>query len=845
MRRAQKRQAEDFLKVLEEAHEEIRAAIENRNYLGALGLLEDCQQGAITLGEMIEAAEGEGCAVILLLEKYCELVYQCHEKIMQGETGNGNKVYKLLRSYLRKIESSIKNDIKERTEAVFLPYKASMWDSLESVWKAADEDPDCDAYVIPIPYYDRKSDGSFGKMHYEGDQYPEYVPVTWYRDYDIEGRKPDMIFIHNPYDNTNFVTSVHPDFYSERLKQLTEKLIYIPYFILDEIEPDDQRAIGKMAHFCTCPGVLNADKVVVQSEGMRQIYINILTENTKEYGYTRKDWEDKILGFGSPKVDKVLNTKKECFKIPKDWLEVIEKPDGTWKKIIFYNTSVSALLQHDEKMLEKMKSVFGIFEENKDEVALLWRPHPLIKATIESMRPQLWAEYERIVEEYKEAGWGIYDDTADMDRAVVISDGYYGDVSSVVSLCRRVGSKAMIQRTDIDGRNDNGDLLCFEAFVRIDESTAYAASDEFNALFRVDIATGNCTYVRMFPNEKVGGKRLYTTAVLCNSEIYFVPCSADKIAVYNIVSEDFTMLEVKGVDSKKYPFYRSQRKFNGGILYESWIYIISCTYPGIIRIDIKTKKIEYFDEWISGEYMFRKSPYVDKNQFYIPSVINNFVLRFNMDTCEGKVYSVGKENCGCWSMCRLENDLWMAPKKVGPIIRWNPENNHVTQYYGYPKTFKGSDFMFTKIYVRQGKVYLLPACANMCLKVSPKDGSVFDSGILQLARGAVVYFLFEDRSAYYLKIVYGNKREFIRLDTKNNQTNKYSFRFTNNMESFYRDYLETVGNDGRLIREREYYGLRQFLCLDKKLMKNKSAIALFTDEDIGAEIFRKTKCDEW
>ena len=32
MRRAQKRQAEDFLKVLEEAHEEIRAAIENRNY---------------------------------------------------------------------------------------------------------------------------------------------------------------------------------------------------------------------------------------------------------------------------------------------------------------------------------------------------------------------------------------------------------------------------------------------------------------------------------------------------------------------------------------------------------------------------------------------------------------------------------------------------------------------------------------------------------------------------------------------------------------------------------------------------------------------------------------------
>jgi len=141
----------------------------------------------------------------------------------------------------------------------------------------------------------------------------------------------------------------------------------------------------------------------------------------------------------------VLNTRKEDLTIPEEWLRIIEKPDGSWKKIVFYNTSVGALLQHDEKMLEKMKSVFRVFEENKDEVALLWRPHPLIKATIESMRPKLWAEYERIVEEYKRAGWGIYDDSADIDRAVVVSDGYYGDGSSVIPLCQKAGLEIMIQ----------------------------------------------------------------------------------------------------------------------------------------------------------------------------------------------------------------------------------------------------------------------------------------------------------------------------------------------------------------------------------------------------------------
>ena len=128
---------------------------------------------------------------------------------------------------------------------------------------------------------------------------------------------------------------------------------------------------------------------------------------------------------------------------------IIEKPDGSWKKIIFYNTGVAALLKHDEKMLEKMKSVFKTFRECRDEVALLWRPHPLIKATIESMRPQLWQAYQEIVEQYKEEGWGIYDDTADMDRAVVLGDAYYGDGSSIVALYQMIGKPVMEQNVDI------------------------------------------------------------------------------------------------------------------------------------------------------------------------------------------------------------------------------------------------------------------------------------------------------------------------------------------------------------------------------------------------------------
>lgn len=169
---------------------------------------------------------------------------------MSGNQYNENKIYKVLKKQLLKVENSAKNDITVRKEAVFLPYKASMWDSLESVWKAADEDENCDAYVIPISYYDKNPDGSFREMHYEADQYPAYVPITRYDTYDFEKHRPDMIYIHNLYDKYNLVTSVHPFFYSDNLKKYTEKLIYIPYFVLDEIKPDEEEKIENMKHFC-------------------------------------------------------------------------------------------------------------------------------------------------------------------------------------------------------------------------------------------------------------------------------------------------------------------------------------------------------------------------------------------------------------------------------------------------------------------------------------------------------------------------------------------------------------------------------------------------------------------
>lgn len=449
MRKQQKEQIRECIQVLREAHGEISKYVKMHKPEISMDLLGQCQENAIKLGTLIEKEEGEGFVTIGLLEDYCESLYHVYEKISLEQVEHTNKLHKLLNKSLIQIENSVRDDIPVQLEVVFLSYKASMWDSLESIWRAADEDTACNAYVIPIPYYDRDADGNLDKIHYEGNDYPDDVPIVHYDSYSLEQNRPDMIFIHNPYDEYNRVTSVDPFFYSSNLKKFTEQLIYVPYFILEEVDPENEAMVEGIKHFCTVPGVINADKVIVQSEAMRKVYVDVMTEvSGKE---TKSYWENKILGLGSPKVDKAISMRKEDVTVPESWKNHMVSPDGHQKKVIFYNTSLNGILYHRDRMIEKMRYVFDIFKECRDEVALLWRPHPLMKATIDSMCPELSEAYETLVRRYCEEDIGIYDDSADMNRALAISDAYYGDHSSLVQLCKEAGIPVMIQNVEIRG----------------------------------------------------------------------------------------------------------------------------------------------------------------------------------------------------------------------------------------------------------------------------------------------------------------------------------------------------------------------------------------------------------
>ena len=105
MRKAQKKQAEEFVELLGQVHNEIKKAISAGNAEMAQELLGQCQQGAIELGNLVEKTEGEGFVTVSYLEKYCEIVYSIYQELGVSAEINAEKLCKHLNKELLSIAS--------------------------------------------------------------------------------------------------------------------------------------------------------------------------------------------------------------------------------------------------------------------------------------------------------------------------------------------------------------------------------------------------------------------------------------------------------------------------------------------------------------------------------------------------------------------------------------------------------------------------------------------------------------------------------------------------------------------------------------------------------------------
>ena len=301
------------------------------NWENCLLRISSCQEEAITFGNAIEEKKGEGTEAVSFLEKYCEALYHAYKRIEElskveerlsdeagyreerAEEKNGESVLhalpaglrkdserqlKKLGYYLKKMRSALEKEWKR--QIVFLPHRAKHLASLSPLIDALKESGDYDCKIIPIPYYDRLGDGSLSDMHYEGEDFPKEYEIGDYRSFNFAKELPDAIVINSPYDECNQVFTVDPFFYSKEMKKFTRNLVYIPYFVTDEIDQkseEDGKAFVNMDYYVTVPGVFHADLTIVQSKEMKKAYLAKISQFTNKE--VSKKMSKKISGAGS------------------------------------------------------------------------------------------------------------------------------------------------------------------------------------------------------------------------------------------------------------------------------------------------------------------------------------------------------------------------------------------------------------------------------------------------------------------------------------------------------------------------------------------------------------------
>jgi hypothetical protein len=457
---------------MENAHKTIDKVIDIYNAQQLYDMLQVMQESAIQIGNEVEQSEGENHPIVKKLETYCELVWLCSQEENRQEK---LKINKKLSRFIIQIYSQIKNEIPEKVVCLFLPYQASMWDSLESIWNAAKDYEGCECYVMPIPYYDKNPDGSIGNMHYDGMDFPDYVPITSWEQIDLRQLHPDFTFIHNPYDQFNNVTTIDPDYYVKNLKEVSEMVIYSPYFI-SGMYLDAEAFNNKIL----VPSLLLVDKIVTQSKEQYDLYIKIGIN------------ADKLILSGSPKFDAYVNLDYKGIEIPKEWKEKIGN-----NKVIIINTSIGHMLKFKTYMDFLTKTLN--FLASQEGITLIWRPHPLFESTIKRMRSEWMVQYKSNIESIKSKG-AIIDEFADNKIATVASDGMISDMSSWTRQYMITGKPVLFIR----GKREYF-RKCIPTF---DESIAYYRFDGFTMKNFCDMILNDEDYEKQQRIESLKGNVL-------------------------------------------------------------------------------------------------------------------------------------------------------------------------------------------------------------------------------------------------------------------------------------------------------------------------------------------------
>ena len=429
----------------------------------ALALLPECQQMAVDLATLIEEVKGEerqSCQLVVAeVQAYCDALYEVYLDITgQAEEDLVNDAAGMITNVkvtVDRMAQRMQEQILDRREILFLPIGPKEWIGFAALYDDAVLDGKADVYVVPLPLLFKDALGrvTVGAEEIQKamkiEEYPSDLTLTSWTGYDLKLHQPEQIYIQSPYDGENPCLTIPPQYYAKNLREFTQKLIYIPPFLVDEFGKADRNDLYNMKHYVTAPGVIYADMVLVQSENMKHQYVEKLIVFAGEE--TRNYWEDKIRSARLWGMNAGLNNEeKEDMKPKNGELTDTYGTDGdnstSSRKKILYCIGLNELSEYKGTVVDSIRKRFEIFKENCDSIQITVCLYPEDTEEWNKIDQSVTFELTRLIQEYGKEAWCERQELkkSDFDSLTAGHDAYYGSASPLVPLFTHQKKPVMI-----------------------------------------------------------------------------------------------------------------------------------------------------------------------------------------------------------------------------------------------------------------------------------------------------------------------------------------------------------------------------------------------------------------
>ena len=465
--------ARQYVSVLDEMMEACTAQMQEQQYEDVLSVLPELQQLVVDFGTLLEEVRGEEnlCVqkVVAKIQEYCDALYALYEqlntrlqepdtlKIGQQPADVSDADATVCASYeafarsYTKMKAEIQQFCIARRSVLFICTGMREWHAYEHLCDEERQKADTDVYIACVltVFKDIYGHAEYGQNTEDANtmriqdhiqnlygEFADNIQFMPWQKVNPALLAPGTIYIQDPYDGENPCLTIPPMYYAGNLRKYTKNLIYVPSYKVKEFGVEDTTDRYNMKHYVTAPALMYADQIYVQSENMRQRYLECLVEFSGE-AY-RAIWERKI------------SVSEFVFR------REVEK--DTSKKMILYCIGETELANLGKRALAHVESRLQILADNHEnlQVQICFYPPRLLDWEVDLQRVKTLTEMLRTYAETNKAWCTLEapqeqeDLAAYRERLAINCDAYYGSPSPYVHAFTLREKPVMLASTDIE-----------------------------------------------------------------------------------------------------------------------------------------------------------------------------------------------------------------------------------------------------------------------------------------------------------------------------------------------------------------------------------------------------------